>query len=245
MIRSNEPDFENGESRETTRIATKNRRTLMANGWKFALVVAVAATFCRLDGVLAQNEVLSQSHKDAVADLVAPEKGVREAARTKLFLDYRTMTETLRGNLEKAIRDNGKDRAWRSPLHCSILAAESWRAFETEGLLLSVLDYEIDTRTIPEGTDIGGSAFYPAAAALVTLRFDPRKAMVGLLGAEETPRRIQLLTWILEQRVGAAEGKRMLNAEMGILSTDKQRANFSKALQLLEKPEDLLTLPRG
>ena len=164
---------------------------------------------------------------DAVAGL-AGESGVRVATVTKLSTDYRVTAEALRINLEKAIREHGKDRGWMSPLHGAILAAASWRAFETEALLLSVVEYEIDVSTIPEGANIPGQALFPAATALATLRDEPRKTMVALLSAK-TERQVQLLTWVLAEGAGTAEAaKRLLNAEVPNLATDQQRANFKK-----------------
>jgi hypothetical protein len=67
--------------------------------------------------------------------------------------------------LEKATREHRDNKSYMSPLHVVILAAERCRAFEAENSLFSIVDYELDGRSLPNGIDVPDYYFYPAAAA--------------------------------------------------------------------------------
>jgi hypothetical protein len=123
-----------------------------------------------------------------------------------------------------------------SPLHVAILAVGSYSVFEAESALLSIVDYEIDIRSLPVGLNVSGDFFFPAAGALVQLRVDTKKIVDAMLVTAKTDRQLQLMAWVLFQRAGSAdEAKRILRARGG-----DRIEEFRKALAFLDRAPDLL-----
>lgn len=170
-----------------------------------------------------------------------------DATRDRMVADWRERShalfverEALQRNrvdllakLREAVNDHLADTRFMSPLHCAIISVEDHRAFESEALLFSVIDYRLSTQSLPVGMDVPGEYFFPAARALTGLRVAPEDVLDQLRDAEDEGRRI-LLTWVLLQRAGSPTLARQ------ILEPAKRNDNIMSALRLLEAPSDLL-----
>jgi len=121
------------------------------------------------------------------------------------------------------------------------LAADAWRVFEAENSLLSVVDYELDRKTLPVGITVGGDFFYPAAGALVRMRIDTVK-VVEAIKSSKTPKRLRILTWMLVQRTERIEEAKGLLQDAAKASSEAAKQNLKQALEFLQRPNDLLAL---
>lgn len=138
--------------------------------------------------------------------------------------------------LNKAAREHRDNDRYMSPLHVAILAVESCHVFKAENALLSIVDYELDGRSLPDGLDVSGDYFFPAAGALVHLRVDSKQVVDAMVVTAKTDRQLQLLTWVLFRRAGSAdEARRILHA-----SGSDRNKNLRKALAVLGRAPDLL-----
>ena len=163
----------------------------------------------------------------------------RERALMDLGAQYREVRQTLMTRLQEAIKQNRDDQRYMSPLFCAIAAVEGWRVFEAEAQLFSVIDYELDVSSLPEGIEVGGDYFYPAARALVKLRVEARKVTRAVAQADNE-RQIRLLTWVLYQRAGSIEEAKR------ILESDKDDPHVAMAIGMLDRdPDLLLRLPKA
>lgn len=170
--------------------------------------------------------------------LLADTPDVRKRSLQDSLKQYQALKDDARAALTEAEVKHRPNERYMSPLHAAILAVEGLRAFEAEGTLLSIIDYELDVRSFPSGLNVGGDAFYPAARALVRLRVEPAK-LLDAIGDAKSDRQVQLLTWVLLQRSGSAEDARQILREY-----DKM-PQVAKAIRLLEHPDSLLPSPRA
>jgi hypothetical protein len=154
------------------------------------------------------------------------------------FKDQRA--EILKALADAAGKDTN-DRAYNSKLHSSIVAAQALGAVDSEDILLSVIDYELDMRSIPIGILPSETTMFPAAHALVTLRADPTRLLRRIEVASNL-RQLQLLTWVLAQRVPIAEDRLyLLEKAIRGSNTDVAQKNLAEAKRLAS--ESRVSLP--
>jgi hypothetical protein len=193
------------------------------------LALAYSATVCAQGGS-------SQEASTAARQLLSEERAERERALEKLRHQHVAARRELTIVLEEAGRNHRDDQRYMSPLHGAIQAVEAWRIFETEDMLFSIITYQLDTASLPVGQDIAGDYFYPAARALVRLRVDTRKVTDAIAGATNE-RQIQLLTWVLHERMQSADEARR------ILERRASNPNIANAIKMLDLAPDLLPPP--
>jgi hypothetical protein len=148
----------------------------------------------------------------------------------------------LYGALRDAVEKNKEDRSYHSPLHIAILSVDAWNVFCAVETLLSIIDYELDVRSLPDGMVVSGDYFYPAASALVRLQVELIR-IIGKIETAGTPKQLRLLTWVLFKRTGSAEKAISILKDVN-QKEQKTRQNISEALELLKKPQDLLPPPK-
>jgi hypothetical protein len=182
-------------------------------------------------GMLDPNQLLSEQAME------------RSRALDELAAKHHEISTALMKTLEEAKARFRMDRRYRSPLHSAILAVDAWQVTAADGLLLSILDYDLDLDSLPVGINVPGDFFYPAAGALVRLRVDVEKVERSLATAEN-PKTRRLLAWIFLERtrdIGKARTALADARDKNRWADEKQ--NLGKALELLDNPSDLLPAP--
>lgn len=186
---------------------------------------------------------IGRMSKQNARQLLSTQPMERNTALNGLVAVYGEVSASLLQTLEEAISHHRSDRNYLSPLHTSILAAESWGITSADEALLSIVDYDLDTSTMPLGMDVPGNYFFPAAKALVHLRVDVAK-IEKAIAAAGNHNSLRILTWILLEREGDIE-----KAKMALSDASSKRhgtteiQNINKALELLENTGDLLPEP--
>ena len=179
----------------------------------------------------------AQASSGGVRELASPKYMDRQRSLQKLSAHYGATSTELKIALKTAATQYKDDDGCYSPLHCTILAVGSWRVFEADTLLLSIVDYELDARSLPPGISVDADFFYPAASALVRVRVDTTK----VLGAMEACRNMQdlrLLTWVLLRRAGGPDEAKLIL--QNAVARQPTRRNLTRAIELLDRPRDLL-----
>ena len=175
--------------------------------------------------------------------LLSVQQTQRSQVLEGLATQYREVSTALLKVLDEANAKFRTDRRYHSPLHSAILAVDTWQVIGADALLLSMIDYELDVASLPDGMDVPGDYFYPAASALVHLRVDTAKVERALKAAEN-PKQLRLLTWVLLKRGRDIEKVKTALTNASSKShgaTEKQ--NINRAIELLNNPSDLLPIP--
>ena len=210
-------------------------KTLLA-----AFVSVVLLTTGRVAGE--NGEKGSRGELD-VRQLLSGQQTERTPVLEGLITEYDEVSRALLGILGEANAKFRTDRRYHSPLHCAILAVDTWHVLAADTLLLSMIDYELDLASLPDGIDVPGDYFYPAASALVRLRVDTAKVEKSLAAAEN-PKTLRILTWVLLEREKDVERAKTALANASSKSHDAtEKQNINKAIELLENPSDLLPPP--
>jgi hypothetical protein len=146
----------------------------------------------------------------------------------------------------KAMDNHHQNRGFYSPLHASIEAVGVWRIRPAIGNLLSIIDYCLDAKTIPDGLMMLGQSFYPAVESLILLEVEPER-LVQFIAKEKEPRRASLAAYVLCNQLKRKEKAiEYLNRELVHYTNDRQRDNIQKAIDLIKKVEydcDLIPSP--
>ena len=146
----------------------------------------------------------------------------------------------------KAMDNHHQNRGFYSPLHASIEAVGVWRIRPAIGNLLSIIDYCLDAKTIPDGLMMLGQSFYPAVESLILLEVEPER-LVQFIAKEKEQRRASLAAYVLCRRLkGKEKAVEYLNRELVHYTNDRQRGNIQKAIDLIKKVEydcDLIPSP--
>lgn len=178
---------------------------------------------------------------DQVKQLLAATKADRETAREMLMAQYDENHRQLEAVLSEAVDKHKADSTYGSPLHSAIKCVAQWRVWESDTMLLGIIDYQLDISSFPVGMDVAGYDLYPAASALVSMRVDTQK-VIAAIQTSKTPPQIRLLTWVLYRRAGTVDA-----AKSALGSAKNKGGNDGKleqATELLEQfaksPEDLL-----
>jgi len=201
------------------------------------IIIASAATALGAQ----QNVPVEGSSEGDVRLLLSGDVKVRDEVAGRLGGQYVRTRFAIQAALGQSVDDHQGDRRYASPLHSTILAADAWRVFEAENSLLSVVDYELDRKTLPVGITVGGDFFYPAAGALVRMRIDTVK-VVEAIKSSKTPKRLRILTWMLVQRTERIEEAKGLLQDAAKASSEAAKQNLKQALEFLQRPNDLLAL---
>ncbi len=167
---------------------------------------------------------------DPIDELLSEEKTWRE--RNEIFqelgMEYNNMQRKITRELRKAAREHGDNKSYMSPLHALILTTEVWRVYEARNTLFSIIDYRLDTASVPLGIVITGDFYYPAARALVQLRVEPRDVINAIVTQAANEDQLKLMTWVLYERVGnVGEVRKMLEPSIA-------NENIKKAIEILD-----------
>lgn len=211
---------------------------------KTVLVISIGVVLITAGRATTENGEKKDGSELDPRQLISAQQAERNRALEGLTAKYDEVKSSLITILEEAITKFSRDRRYQSPLHSAILAVDAWRVMNADTMLLSMVDYELDPTSLPVGINVLGDYFYPAARALVHLRADAAKVMDALVAAENA-KKLRILTWILLQR----EGDDVEKMKTTLTDTSKkshsatEKQNIDKALELLNKPSDLLPLP--
>lgn len=176
----------------------------------------------------------------ATSRLLSARQLERRQALDELSSHDRTRAAELVKVLEKAASTSRADNHYLSPLHAAILAVDACRVDNADALLLSLVDYEIDSRSMPLGMTVSGNFFYPAAGALVRLRVDVEKVVQAIESAE-SEKSCRLLAWVLFKRVGDVERARNILFDASRKSYGvTERQNLRRASNWIDTPSELL-----
>lgn len=164
----------------------------------------------------------------------------RIAALRESAQNYVTITDKILNDLEKAKNSHSDENTYLSPLHCAILAVKAWNIFRAEDVLLNMVNYRIDPRSVPDGMCLSGSAFYPAADALVGMRVDYDKVIHAISAASSKEQQL-VLAWILVERIGDLVTAQIILSQAGKrFHGVSERKNIQAAIKILESSTDLL-----
>lgn len=167
----------------------------------------------------------------------------RSQALEGLTAKYREVCTVLLKTLEEAKAEFRKDRRYHSPLHSAILAVDAWQVIDADDILLSMVDYELDMGSLPDGATVFGDSFFPAAKTLVHLRVDMAKVKRAL-EATQDPKTLRILTWVLLERGKDIEKVKMALADAsGKSHGATEKRSLNSALELLKNPSELLPMP--
>lgn len=197
------------------------------------LMIAIVASV-----VEAEDDKAGRVTNKNVDGLLSDDRSQRDSAVEALHLEYFDMSGKLLKVLQAAAARHKEDNKYHSPLHCAILACGSWRVAEAEKVLIDVVDYTLDARSLPVGLDVSGEYFYPAANVLVKLRTDPL-TVAKAIGNTRNSRQVRLLTWVLLRRTGDKDTARfILERAKGLAAMNKESLN--EATKLLDVDSDIL-----
>lgn len=208
-----------------------------------ACVVLLAAAFvCSHILKTPPQDSRLESSAQNIGLLLSPEKKTRETASERLWAQHTRECQALTDVLDTAIQLSRDDRSYGSPLHLACNSAVCWQAIDARFALYSIIDYRLDVSTIPLGVNISGQGFYPAASALIDLRVDAAEVGREISQCDmDSPRRIQLLTWVLAERAGGIEEAKAVLIKNGA-GKDPKRDPLAKALALVSATNNTLDL---
>lgn len=176
----------------------------------------------------------------ATSRLLSVQQPERRQALDELSSHDRTRAAELVKVLAEAASTSRADNHYLSPLHAAILAVDVCRVNNADALLLSLVDYEIDPRSVPLGMTVSGNFFYPAAGALVRLRVDVEK-VVQAIESTENEKSCRLLAWVLFKRVGDVERAKKILFDASRKSYGvTERQNLRRASSWLDNSGELL-----
>lgn len=181
----------------------------------------------------------------APARLLSAQPHERAQALATLTAEHQLFSKMMQETLKNASTNSRMDCRYHSPLHSAIIAVQECEVLDSTGMLLTMVDYELDPRSFPVGMDVPGYAFFPAAQALVRLRVNVAD-ILRVLAAANGERTRRVLTWILLERAGGVR-----QAEQLLLDYAEQKHGITEknnciiALDLLESPSEILPMPLG
>lgn len=189
------------------------------------------------------NALLVPCSQGGNAGVIPLRSGVqvgRMAALKELTENYVSITDKILKDLEKAKNSYSDDTAYMSSLHFAILAVQVWNVVKAEDVLLDMVDYGVDPWYVPDGMCLSGSAFFPAADALVSLRVDCNK-VIRSISATSSKKRQLVLAWLLVERVGdCVTAQTMLSSAGKKFYGVSERKNIQATIKILESSSNLL-----
>lgn len=211
---------------------------------KMLLVICVGVALLTAGQAFTKDGEKEDGGELDARQLLSAERTERDRVVEGLTTRYHEVSSALLKILEEANTKFRTDRRYHSPLHSAILAVDTWRVIEADALLLSMVDYELDVLSLPDGILVLGDYFYPAASALVHLRADAAKVEEALV-ATENLKTLRILTWVLLQREGddIEKVKTTLTDTSNKSRSATEKQTVKKAIELLNKSSDLLPIP--
>jgi hypothetical protein len=199
------------------------------------IVIVVALCVC-----FSVSEVYGQKGDNPMIEsyaqrLLAGEQYEREQALQSLNVRQFDARQNIANVLEEASRTSRSNTRYMSPLHCAIQAVGLWLVYEAEDGLFSIIDYELERQSVPDGISVGEGFFYPAANALVSLRIEPRKVVDAIIVRAESDRQVKVLTWLLTQRTGTIESS--ITFIEGTIEAQGTNPNLVKSVEFLKSVE--------
>lgn len=189
------------------------------------------------------NALLAPCSQGGNAGIIPLRSGVqvgRMAALKELTQNYVSVTDKILKDLKKAKNSYSDDNTYMSPLHSAILAVQVWKVVTAEDVLLDMVDYGVDPWSVPDGMCLSGSAFYPAADALVGLRVDCSK-VIRSISATSSKKRQFVLAWLLVERAGdCVTAQTKLSSAVKKFHGVSERKNIQATIKILESSSNLL-----
>lgn len=183
-----------------------------------------------------EDSPLMQTAKEI---LVSNDSKEREELLISLLTEYNKIKHILWNNLTEAKNKNLTDRGYYSPLHTAILAVSAWKVYEAERILFSIIDYNLDDKTLPLGASFVEGYCYPAARALIEIRV-PSGRVIDAVKNAKNETQIKILTWVLvtcsDDDFEKAELQLKLAKEKPI--SDSMKANIDTSLKWLKGAEN-------
>lgn len=227
---------------------------------KIRLVLGLCLTTICLRCEAQTNSPEKASIPAFAEQLSSPSERTREDALGALMRHRRTITSELLGNLEKLSAQLNTDI--EGPLHLTIRALGEMRAKEATSPLLSMVDFQLDSKTARAGWCIfSPEQFYPAITALIDIgsqrQFSLSKELLKNMHNEIKDTPLRARAYILEKTEGKAVAKFLVQQEFAKIadyeknnpdlpksSTDKtKKKNLARLLQLLEQEDLILEYP--
>jgi hypothetical protein len=203
--------------------------------WKYSFLIVVLIQSLSM----AQPEELFPKYP--LKWLASPTQAIRTGTLTATREKRKRLCKRIMDVLSKEVKSNRSNRNHGSPLQRAILVASRCRVKSAEPIFFDVIDYEIDSFSIPLGMSIGSSCYIPATFGLVSLRVDP-DVVIKNMAKETKERRLHLLTWILVQRTRSEKAAQRLmqqaNAD-GVFAGEVAKKAYSQVAKRLEGKVDL------
>jgi len=173
-------------------------------------------------------------------DLQDTSKVLRQGELKHLIDEYETVSSNVIAALDLARIHHKDDVSYLSPLHIAISAISAWRILAAENSLFELIDYQLNTRTLPVGMCMDEAYAFPAAGALVDLRVDCNK-VIRVISATSSKKRQLVLAWILQKRMGSREVARAMLLSVGEkFYGETEVANIHAVMRLLESSVNFL-----
>jgi hypothetical protein len=203
--------------------------------WKYSFLIVVLIQSLST----AQPEELFPKYP--LKGLASPTPAIRTGTLTATREKRKRLCKRIMDALSKEVKSNRSNRNHGSPLQRAILVASLCRVKSAEPIFFDVIDYEIDSFSVPLGMSIGSNCYIPATFGLVSLRVDP-DVVIKNMAKETKERRLHLLTWILVQRTRSEKAAQRLmqqaNAD-GVFAGEVAKKAYSQVAKRLEAKVDL------
>jgi hypothetical protein len=208
-----------------------------------SLLVYIVMALVTADWAFAENGVKDTQSSLRAEQLLSEQQTDRDQMLEALTSQHHEVSGRLLRMLDEANTKFRTNNLYHSPLHSTILAVDTWQVLKADRLLLSMVDYELNPKSLPLGMDVPGDYFYPAASALVHLRTDIEKIEDAIEYAENR-KQVRILTWVLMQRAGGIEkAKITLTGFQGQFHGEKGKQNIKNAIEMLNDSSNLLPFP--
>jgi len=195
------------------------------------LFAAIIVAVCVL-GLNAGSEIDVLQRRKEIGQLLSPNEDQRGDALEALTGQYTVSRMEIQTLLADAVQNHRNEQTYRSPLHCAIQSVGVWRVYEAEDMLLTLIDYELDTTQLSMGPEMVEGGSFPAAVALVRVKVDITKILDAIKLAKSM-REVQVLTWILSRCLGTTgNAKAFLESEAAAVAVD-QPNNIQEAIKIL------------
>jgi hypothetical protein len=209
--------------------------------------IATSCSLCAcLIGVIGERtvgeeRVNTEDGKTAAKQLLSANKEVRSAFVDDLTTHYDATASALMSALGDAVSNCAQDHAYRSPLHCAILAVARFHVLRADRVLLSIVDYQLDADSLPVGVDFAAYDYFPAAAALLELRVDTHE-IVRTIKTSQSEGQLRLLTWLLLRRAAAPDRAKAVLEDALRTSNGQEMRRLQMSKELLPRGERLVDL---
>lgn len=207
---------------------------------------------CFLGMLLNVNADVRATHakleSPAVLDSVTLLKNAQNNDEKLKYLDeinhlYMDNAMLILNKLRYDIANHLKDGGYCSPLHLSLRAVSCWHVRAAINDLIQIIDYKLDSKTIPRGTCFMEDGLYPVLRILIELGIE-RETIIRAIANAESEERICLLLWTLGRLKGVREQEipAIIEKESAFYKEEKQQKNLQLATDYLKKAEHISDL---